>query len=125
MEICDNNTALIVDDDKLGGYLIQSLLRKRNISSIISDNAFQAIKLFDNNPQINMVFLDFFMPEVRGDELLSLLREKNPDINYAFISGLQYSECPEFYTEISQDRFITKPVTIKKINEVIDSFIQK
>lgn len=123
METCANNTALIVDDDKLGSYLIQSFLCKKNITSIISDNPFQAIELFDNNPQINMVFLDFFMPEVRGDELLSIIREKKPDINYAFISGLQYCECPEFHTEISQDRFITKPVTLKKINEVIESFI--
>lgn len=122
MEINTNNTALIVDDDKLGCFLIQSFLYKRNISSIVSDNPLQAIKLFDKHPEINMVFLDFFMPEVRGDELLARLRERNPDINYVFISGLQYCECPEFFTEILQERFITKPVTIKKINEVIDSF---
>ncbi|MBI4826619.1 MAG: response regulator [Nitrospirae bacterium] len=79
-------TILIVEDDKGLNSLIQKTLERAGMKVECAFDAREAIaKASDNN--IDMMLLDYQLPDMKGSELVEALREKSNDVPFIIVTG--------------------------------------
>ena len=72
-------TVLIVDDDEPTQKLLEALLSRGGLQSVVAHNGRAAIDALDKRNDISCVILDMMMPKVDGHSVLEYVRDtKNP-----------------------------------------------
>jgi len=71
-----NCTALVVDDSRVACKLMGNLLKQFNLNVLIAENGQEALRIFNETPDIDLVFLDFHMPDMNGVEVCKRMRAK-------------------------------------------------
>jgi PAS domain S-box-containing protein len=117
-------TLLIAEDEEIVKTLLKRTLEKAGYRVIVAGDGDEAIARFREHDDISLVLSDVVMPGKNGKEILTEMREINPEIKVIFISG--------YTADIIQKRgimeegieFITKPFlknqVLLKIREVLD-----
>jgi two-component system, cell cycle response regulator len=86
--------ALIVDDSAGVRRMIRRLLKRNGIEVSEAQNGLQALHLVQNeNISYDIVITDYFMPEMCGDELCRLLRQRE-----------DMKQVPQFFVSAFDDR---------------------
>jgi CheY-like chemotaxis protein len=70
---------LCVDDDNLTLTFIALILKKNGFSVLTANNWRLALKTFGENA-IDLVMLDYEMPEMKGHEVATRIRKLNPEV---------------------------------------------
>lgn len=99
-------TVLLVDDDPAVREVTADTLRGLGYAVIEADSGGAALDLFDANPRIDLVLLDFAMPGMNGAEVAKRLRARRPDVSILFASG--YADTGAL-TDADKDELILKP----------------
>ncbi|TLP82368.1 response regulator [Maribacter sp. ACAM166] len=68
---------LIVDDDETSRKLLSNLLRKVSNNILKAENGLEAVEIFRNNPDIDLVLMDMKMPVMDGYEATRQIRKFN------------------------------------------------
>jgi CheY-like chemotaxis protein len=97
-------TVLCVDDEKIGLRVRKIMLESRGYAVLTANNGPEGLRVFDEN-QIDLVVLDYFMPELNGGEVASEMRRRRPGVPIVFLSA--YFSLPPEALELA-DAFITK-----------------
>lgn len=88
---------LVVDDEPLVRYTVQLLLRDEGYIVDEARNAFEALAMFEPG-KFDMIFTDYFMPDMKGDQLAANIKRRDPKqpvvIITAFLEKLQCSVDP-------------------------------
>ncbi len=128
IEISESKRILVVDDD-----IFNMLLAKAMITKILPDACMtEAVngqiafdKICSNN--FDLVFMDVQMPELDGNEATRKVREFEENISrHTIIVGLTagaLNEEREKCFQSGMDEFLTKPIDVKKLKDVIDKYI--
>lgn len=72
-------TALVIDDSSSVRRVIQLILMRIGVTVLTAANGLEAITLIDSdscNCPLDIIITDYMMPEMRGDELCKLVRQK-------------------------------------------------
>ena len=84
-------TVLIVDDDSALLAVASSMLERIGFQALCASSGEEAISLYQQNlERINLVLLDWSMPEMDGEAVAFALHQINPDVKVLLSSG--YSE---------------------------------
>ena len=97
-------TVLCVDDEKIGLRVRKIMLESRGYAVLTANNGPEGLRVFDEN-QIDLVVLDYFMPELNGGQVASEMRRRRPGVPIVFLSA--YFSLPPEALELA-DAFITK-----------------
>ena len=112
---------LVVDDEPLVRYTVQLLLGDEGYIVDEAGSAAQALALFKPG-KFDMVFTDYFMPDMKGDQLaatIKMLAPKQPVVMLtAFPEKLQCSAYPLG----GVDSIICKPFEIDTLRWAIGRF---
>jgi CheY-like chemotaxis protein len=95
---------LCVDDELEGLIGREALLKQKGCQVLISTNPHQALKLFATC-RVDVVVLDFQMPEMRGDMVASRMKRLKPDVPIMLLSG--HDSLPEEMLD-HVDKFFSK-----------------
>ncbi len=113
---------LIVDDEDFLCQMYKLILREKGHQVDTFCHPFAALDFFKKNSEnIDLVVLDYSMPDMRGDKLFYALREVNPKIPVIVLSGFLEEE--SFRHVLDQDlvSYATKPISkdvfLSKIEE--------
>jgi DNA-binding response OmpR family regulator len=77
---------LIVDDDPIGGRMMQFLLTEQGYLVEIVDNARGALGLVERNPP-DLMLLDVNLPQLSGFEIYQHLRDDGYDLPVIFVTA--------------------------------------
>ena len=77
---------LCVDDEVSGLQLRKIILESRGYRVLIAACGAEGLKLFAEHP-VDLVVLDFLMPEMKGDEVAEHMREIKPDVPIVMLSA--------------------------------------
>ncbi len=114
--------ALIVEDNLINQKVLCKLLDKLNIPSDIANNGKEALLLFEKN-NYDIIFMDLHMPEMDGFEATERIHSSSKYlINTIPIIAVTASAFDEDKTKAmskGMDDFITKPVILKNLEEII------
>lgn len=112
---------LVVDDEPLVPYTVQLLLKDDGYVVEGAKSGSEALALFEPG-KFDMIFADYSMPEMRGDKLASLIKQRWPKqpivMITAFLERLQSSDCPLG----GVDSIICKPFEADTLRSAIDRY---
>lgn len=102
--------ALVVDDSRVDSYIVSNVLTTEFIKNSTELNSEKVIDVLLRDPTINIVVLDYEMPNKNGCQLMSEIKEEFPQRDFIFI-GLTGSRkgAIKFLTQGVDDVFI-KPL---------------
>ena len=108
------DTILVVDDDPAILQLVEGVLRSAGYRVLPACGAWEAIRLFDAEPQaVRLLLTDVVMPDLTGPVLAQRLVALQPDLKVLFLSGYHDSELVSRI--VGQKRFalLPKPFTVE------------
>jgi CheY-like chemotaxis protein len=119
MESVGPKTVLCVDDEKIGLRVRKIMLESRGFAVLTANNGPEGLRVFDEN-DVDLVVLDYFMPDLNGGEVASEMRRRRPKVPIVFLSA--YFSLPPEALELA-DAFITKgdppDVLIDRIQQLL------
>ncbi|RMD73268.1 MAG: sigma-54-dependent Fis family transcriptional regulator [Lentisphaerae bacterium] len=104
---------LAVDDDPVCRSMLERILKKIGVICFCFDNGVQAIDFLANEqPHLDMIFLDVVMPELDGFQLFEKLRQfpKYNSTPVIFITALTDQEAIQKCFLIGGNDYIAKPI---------------
>ena len=115
---------LVVEDAEGLRELTRRLLERQGYTVLVAANADEALRLFEQNPSIDVLLTDVVMPGASGPELTRQLVEQRPALKVIYMSG--YTEDAIVHHGVLNPgiAFLHKPFTSetlgRKIREVLD-----
>lgn len=117
-------TILVVDDENELREVVQAILEHLGYRVYLAGSGAEAIDIYSKKKdEIDMVLLDYIMPEMDGKETYSRLKKINPAVKVLICSG--YSEQDGLSELIHQGitGIITKPFTLEYLSRKIQQII--
>lgn len=104
---------LIVDDDKINGEMLAKRLNKRGFETFRVEDGMACIEFIEEN-EVDLVLLDIMMPDLSGNEVLTILREFHSPFQLPIIMVTAKHEARDIVTSLKQgaNDYIQKPVNI-------------
>ncbi len=120
-----SETVLIIDDEQYVLDIWSDYLTDYGFKVLTAKNGKKGIKLFkERADDIDIVILDYIMPDISGRDVLKRLKEIKEDIKVLVASGYSKNGQAKEMMDDSADGFIQKPSIlsdlIKKIRYIID-----
>ncbi len=117
---------LYVDDEPRNRLLFNMLILKENIEVFLANDGNNALKLLNNNPDINLIFSDMQMPLMNGIEFIHKAKEKYPDKKYVLVTCMEKTPAiQQAIDSMTICKFLRKPISHKAIMDTINETIHK
>ena len=88
---------LVVDDESFVRQSVQILLQGEGYLVQEAKSGAEALALFEPG-KFDMVFIDYLMPEMKGDQLAAAIKQRSPNqpvvMLTAFLEKFQSADCP-------------------------------
>ena len=130
-KICKKNigSILVLDDDFDITTLIKIALQRHGYSVFGFTDPFLALEHFKiNHSTYSLVISDLRMPSMSGFQFIQNIKLIRPKINVLLMSAFDVIGDSEFSIHSSEyeiDGFLQKPISIKKLNSIIKSYMMK
>ena len=114
-----DHTVLIVEDDETSSVFISAIARKFSRKIFEVQSGIEAIKVFRSNPDIDLILMDIRMSGMSGYEATRQIRQFNKDVFIIAQTAHAMIGDKEKALEAGCDGYITKPISNKKLQELI------
>ncbi|HNC29358.1 MAG TPA: response regulator, partial [Cyclobacteriaceae bacterium] len=103
-----------------------AVLKAKGYSCITSPGSLEALKLLSSNHEVGIVLLDMMMPDMDGYEMLTTLRKgSNADLPVIAVTAQAMLGDREKCLAAGADDYVSKPVDIDKLVDILDKYLQK
>lgn len=116
--------ALIVDDSPVGAMVTTGLLARYSITSDVAECAARAIELASER-KYDIIFMDHMLPDFDGAEACRRLRANGVDTPVAALTANVLPEHRELFLAAGANGFLSKPVEIKQLEQVLAALLSK
>jgi len=115
---------LIVDDIETNLYVAKGLLSPYGLSIETAVSGFEAVKKIKDGASYDIIFMDHFMPEMDGMETTKVIRNLGYNQPIIALTANALAGQAEIFLENGFDGYISKPVDIRQLNEVLNKLIR-
>ena len=113
-------TILVIDDEDSIKQVARLCLEKLGYNVLVASTGEEAINLCGNiNTTIDLVILDLILPDMKGDEILSGILSKKPNVKVLASSGYSESTVLKQIKGEAVIGFIQKPYTIQELGNAV------
>lgn len=110
---------LVVDDEHLMRRMVRSILVKEGYSVTQAVDGDDALAKLEKS-RFDIVITDINMPGSDGFQLLSAIRQANPEIGVIVMTGFGDSTTPDRARQLGADEYITKPFNAREIEVIVE-----
>jgi len=117
---------LVVEDNLLNQHVIKSLLAGMKVQVILAENGAQAVNAVELDPHLDLVLMDIHMPVMNGIDATKAIRElagPSARIPIVALTACALEEDEIACREAGVDEFLTKPVNVPVLHEVLSRFL--
>jgi DNA-binding NtrC family response regulator len=116
---------LVIDDNTEILNSLNNFLKKRGFSVSAAANGLDGLKLFEaSSDGFDLVVTDLVMPNISGVALISIFKERKPNMPVIAITG--YGEQPESLArEAKADVVLEKPFKLDELEKIIRELLDK
>lgn len=114
----DEVRVLLVEDEETVRNVVARLLIKLGYEVSSAANAEEAIALFDDGADFDLVVTDIVMPGLSGIEMSEVLAARFPALRFLFISGYTSRELGTAPTA-PPEPFLPKPFTMQELADEV------
>ncbi len=116
-------TILIAEDEPTSYELFRLIFTKLNIKVIWAKNGIEVVNLCENNPSISLVLMDIKMPSLNGYEATKRIKNKRPDLPVIAQTAYATLDDKEEALNSGCDAYLSKPIQIKQLMEIIKKYL--
>lgn len=116
---------LIVEDDEMSLIYLKEVLKSTQIDILHARNGRQAVEMFDQNPDIDIILMDVKLPEMDGYEATRQIKLKKADVPVIAQTAYAMADDHQKSIEFGCDEYISKPINRRKLLETMESFIRQ
>jgi two-component system, cell cycle sensor histidine kinase and response regulator CckA len=117
-------TILLVDDDQLIRELGRELLERLGHRVLTASDGQEALNLYQPG-QVDLVLLDYCLPELDGYQVLSGLRSRDSRVPVLMISGFLSHQETARLDAAGANGFICKPFRLAELKERVRAVLQE
>lgn len=117
-----DKTILIVEDDEISMEFLSELLLPTEIKMLKAINGEQALEVFKSSPDINLVLMDVRLPKINGQQAMLEIKKQNPNLVIIAQTAFAMSGDREKYLELGFDNYLSKPIIMEELFEIIASY---
>jgi PAS domain S-box-containing protein len=118
-----NALILVVEDDEASLSYLDKILVASNFRVIIARNGAEAVKMFEQNPDIAIVLMDIKMPVMDGLEATRLIREMNREIPVIAQTAYVLPVENEMIAAAGCTDYISKPTNRTDLISLINKYL--
>lgn len=118
------NSVLIIDDEEDILNACKNVLEDEDYDVEIAKDYNEAMKVFSSK-NIDLVFLDVWLPNTDGLDILSCIKEEYPKTEVIMMSGHAGVETAVRATKMGAYDFLEKPISISKLLSSCDEVLNK
>lgn len=101
---------LVAEDEEINYMYLEEMVGNEKTKLFHAWDGEEAIRLFDENPQINLVLMDLKMPNMNGVDATSKIREKNTNMPIIALTAYVSDKDRQAALDAGCTDFVTKPV---------------
>lgn len=117
---------LMVEDDEVSSIVIKRILERLGYKVINCSNGEEAINTFENE-KFDLILMDINMPIMDGYETTARIRKLEKDSNEKIpviaVTAYSFAGDREKCIEAGMDDYITKPIEVPELTQVIEKWI--
>lgn len=116
---------LVVEDSPTNQKIACKMLSKLGYRSIVAEDGQQALeKLESQREEISLILMDCRMPVMDGLQATQVIRSQGDKIPIVALTANNTEEDREACMQVGMDEFLSKPISKKDLESVLQSFIQ-
>ena len=110
------SSILLVDDHLSVRCSVGDVLREAGYDVSEAADAAQALKLLERR-SFDLLIVDYLLPEMKGDAIARIARERWPNLRVMFLSG--YAEFLSLTGKSGDDTLIQKPISVDALCKAV------
>ena len=115
-----NLRILLVDDVPVNMRVIQAMLHRLNATDVVTaENGKKALEMLRNDPSINLVLTDMWMPVMNGEELIREIRSGEQWKDLAVYAVTADVEVQKTYKASGFTGVLLKPITLERLQNIL------
>ncbi len=124
-----NARVLVVDDTPANIKVAEGLIEEYKIQVVSAESGAEALNILETDKNFDIIFVDHMMPVMDGVELVRRIRLKKDEFSYMVpivaLTANAIKGIEEMFFKNGFDDFISKPISIKRLNEVLDKWLSE
>ncbi len=125
---CPDATILVVDDNMTNLTVAKGLLKKYDATILTALSGKECLNLLETN-RVDLVFLDYMMPEMNGIDTLQKIREMDDaamqTLPVIALTANVVNGAKEMFLNAGFDDYIAKPVEVDRIERALKNFLPR
>ena len=119
-----NSRVLVVDDNELNLKIMDKIIKKYDISTVLIKSGQECIDLIKGGEEFDFILMDDMMPGMRGTEAFKKLKEiPGFDIPVVALTANALSGMRESYLKDGFDDYLAKPIDKKELLRVLKDYL--
>ncbi len=116
-----SGTVLLVDDEENVRYITSEFLNQLGFEVLVAKGGEEALNIYQQNRDvIDIVLLDYLMPDLDGVATFDGLKKMRPDCRVILSSGYSEEEATRRFDGKGLSGFIQKPYKIDKLRVIVE-----
>lgn len=115
---------LIVEDNEVNQLVLKKIIEKLGYPSETVHNGLEAVEAYKKYPY-DLIFMDIQMPFMDGMEAARIIKQSAPADKRPYIAAVTAHAIKgdrEKYLAMGMDEYVSKPVSMQAVSDVIDMF---
>jgi PAS domain S-box-containing protein len=114
---------LVVDDEELNWIFIRDLITPTQAQLIWAKNGKEAVDIYQYDPNIDLILMDFRMPVMNGFEATKTIRSFDAEIPIIALTAYAHEEEKELILHAGCNAFLSKPVSNDQLFKTVNHFL--
>lgn len=117
---------LIIDDDNRNVFALSAVLKAKGFECLKALGMEEAFHILTATPDVDIILLDMMMPDIDGYQAIPLIRarEQNRSTPIIAVTAQAMKGDRERCLAAGADGYISKPVNIDELLNLMSTFIQ-
>ena len=120
----NNYNIIYIEDNKFNIKLIQNLGEKLGLKIKAFENPKEGLEYCLHN-DIDLLLIDYMMPELNGIDLVNLLKKEKPDIPIVMMTAFDDLKLRQKATLSGIDDFLPKPINMQEFKNIVFKLLNK
>ncbi len=101
---------LIAEDNKISYLLLQNMLKDISKEIILASNGLDAISLFKENRDVDLILMDIKMPKINGYQVVRAIREIDEQVVIIAQTAYAFADDKQKALNVGCNDYVSKPI---------------
>lgn len=119
----EGKVLLVAEDEDFNFIFLEEILMDTKARIIRARDGQEALDFIQSDPEIDLVLMDMQMPIMNGYDATRNIKKINKDMPIIAQTAYHYGEAYEEIMAAGCDDFVSKPIDIGGLKDMIDRFL--